>query len=70
MTPTRGPGFPSRCGVSDGMRPLHLLLHTLFVMEPLIEAIRMMLPLFPKRTICLPAACAVNNTPFVLTFIT
>jgi hypothetical protein len=39
-------------------------------MVPLIEAINMMLPLFPNRTICLPAACAVNNTPFVLTFIT
>jgi hypothetical protein len=43
---------------------------TLFVMEPLIEGIRMMLPLFPNRTICLPAACTVNNTPFVLTLIT
>jgi len=39
-------------------------------MVPLIEAINMMLPLFPNRAICLPAACAVNNTPFVLTFIT
>jgi hypothetical protein len=39
-------------------------------MEPLIEAIRMMLPLFPNLAICLPAACAVNSTPFVLTFIT
>jgi hypothetical protein len=43
---------------------------TLFVMVPLIEAINVMLPLFPKRTICLPAACTVNSTPFVLTSIT
>jgi hypothetical protein len=41
---------------------------TWFVMVPLIEAINMML--FPKRTICLPAACAVNSTPFVLMCIT
>jgi hypothetical protein len=46
--------------------------YTLFVMEPLgvIEAIRMMLPLFPNLAIYLPAACAVNSTPFVLMFIT
>jgi hypothetical protein len=63
--------FRSDGGVSDGARALHLLLqHTLFVMEPLIEAIRMMLPLFPNLAICLPAACAVNSTPFVLTSIT
>ena len=47
-----------------------LRLRTLFVMVPLIDAINMMLPLFPKRAICLPAACAVYNTPFVLTPIT
>jgi hypothetical protein len=40
------------------------------VIVPLIDAINMMLPLFPNRTICLPAACAVYNTPFVLTLIT
>ena len=47
-----------------------LRLRTLFVMEPLIEAINMMLPLFPKRAICRPAACAVYNTPLVFTPIT
>ena len=30
----------------------------------------MMLLLIPNRIICLPAACAVYNTPFVLTLIT
>lgn len=28
---------------------------------------RTMLPPFPKRSICCPAACAVNSTPFTLT---
>jgi len=43
------------------------MLRTLFVMLPLIDAIRIMLPGRPNLTICLPAACAVKRTPFVLT---
>lgn len=43
---------------------------TLFVIEPLMLAMRTMLPPFPKRAICRPAACAVNRTPFTFTSIT
>lgn len=43
---------------------------TLFVMLPLMDAIRMMLPGVPNLTICLPTACAVNNTPFTFTLCT
>jgi hypothetical protein len=43
---------------------------TLFVMLPLIDAIKIMLPDRLNFTICLPAACAVNKTPLALTSIT
>jgi hypothetical protein len=43
--------------------------HTLGVMVPLIEAINTVLPLLLNHTFRLPAACAVNGTPFVLMFI-
>jgi hypothetical protein len=39
-------------------------------MLPLMDAIKMMLPGWLYFTICLPAACAVNKTPLVLTSIT
>lgn len=82
MTPMRDPKFKkfSRETASAFNQTHHVIwetlhrdmlrLRTLFVMEPLIEAINMMLPLFPKRAICLPAACAVYSTPLVLTPIT
>lgn len=40
---------------------------TRFVIDPDIDAIRMILPGVPNRSICRPAACAVNNTPLVFT---
>lgn len=43
---------------------------TLSDIEPALLAMRTMLPPFPKRTICRPAACAVNITPLTLTSIT
>ena len=39
-------------------------------MLPQILPIKTMLPPFPNRSICFPAACAVNRTPLVFTFIT
>ena len=38
-------------------------------MLPLMLAIKMMLPGMFKTSICLPAACAVKRTPFMLTSI-
>lgn len=40
---------------------------TRFVMNPDIGAMKMMLPGRLKRTICLPAACAMNSAPLVFT---
>jgi hypothetical protein len=39
-------------------------------MVPLMLAMRVMLPPFPNRRICLPTAWAVKKTPSQLTFIT
>jgi hypothetical protein len=41
--------------------------HTLFAILPLILAINTTLPPFPNRIICLAHACAVINTPVILT---
>ena len=61
--------WKQRDGDGDGRRDKPEV-RTLFVIVPLMLAMRMMLPPFPNRAIWRPAACAVYNTPFVFTFIT